>query len=173
VYSGNHSAAFGGQLTFDVLTTFADPKPTAPDRTIWIEPPLVILRSRQDSLATDLAAPIKCDQWNSMSIPLNAAGKWYRLSENRALEGLQTDRVPVSEETIRAVLSNLDSIWIRAEYLHGYDIGRLDNVMLLAPNRPASMQQQDTKADASVESAKSGERVPGATPRTSPITGAK
>lgn len=173
MFSGNRSAAFGGRLMFDVFTTFVDPKDTSPEKAMWLGSPLVILRSHNDSIATDLVSPIKYGQWNSMSIPLNASGKWYRLSQDRALEGLQTDRTPVSDDTLRAILSNLDSIWIRAEYLHGYDIGRLDNVLLVTPDYSLSGKQQSTTADSTLEPGKNGERVLDAPPQTSPISGTK
>jgi hypothetical protein len=169
MFSGNRLAAFGGQLTFDVFTAFVNPeKEVPPEKALWMEPPLVILRSRDCSIATDLTSRVKFNQWNSMTIPLNAAGKWYRLSNNRALEGLQTDRVPVSGDAIRKILSDLDTIWIRAEYLHGYDIGRLDNVLLVAPDSPVSGEQRNTSADSMLEPARRGKRVLDAAPQKQP-----
>jgi hypothetical protein len=66
-------------------------------------------------------------------VPLSSAGKWYRLTANDALEGKQTDCTPVPDDVIREVLRDLRDVWIRGEYMHGLDLGRIDNVFLVAP----------------------------------------
>ena len=109
-----------------------------------MEPPLVILQGRDYRIAADQTQRVERDKWNSLTVPLSAAGKWYRLAEKGALEGKQTDRTPVSEDVIRAVLADLREVWIRAEYMHGLDRGRLDNVLLVAPADAAEKTKPET-----------------------------
>ena len=111
---------------------------------------MVILQGRNDRIAADQQTPVTRDQWTSLSVPFSEAGKWYRLDDAGALEGKQVDRTPVSDEVIHAVLADLRSVWIRAEYMHGRDLGRMDNVFLMAA---ANVKEHtDRKAQEPVQS---------------------
>jgi hypothetical protein len=142
-YCGDRSAAFGGQLKFDVFTTIFRSMPDVPE-TMATEPPLVILEGANLRIAADQTQSVERDKWNALSVPLSTAGKWYRLAEAGALEGKQVDRTPVSEAVIRAVLSDLRDVWIRAEYMHGLDLGRLDNVLLMTPPTAVEKTKPET-----------------------------
>jgi hypothetical protein len=144
-YGGNRSAAFGGQLKFDVFTTIFQSLPNVPE-TMANEPPVVILQGRNLRIAADQTQSAQRDKWTTLTVPLSAAGKWYRLPEAIVLDGKHTDRTPVSEDVIREVLSDLREVWIRAEYMHGRDLGRLDNVMLITPAVGEEKTKQETVA---------------------------
>jgi hypothetical protein len=175
MFLGDRSAAFGGQLKFDVITSYVNSDEPLLEQMFWMELPLVILEGRKGRIATDLPAAFARDQWTTLSVPLDSRGKWYRFVGDRdSLEGKQKDRTPVSDDVIREVLADLRDMWIRAEYLRGEDTGRLDNVLFIAPDgSAASVKQRDTTTGSALESAKSGKRVPGAAPQTNPNSGEK
>ena len=125
----------------------------------------MILYGHEQVIAADLPSRIKYQQWNSVRIPLHAAGKWYRLVGTAALEGKPTDQTPVSDDVIREVLSDLRDVWIRSEYLHGDDIGRLDNVLIEAPDHSVFKTQENTTTDSVLGSVKNGKRMLDATPK--------
>jgi hypothetical protein len=141
-YSGNLEAAFGGRLHFDVFTTFATPPKYSIGQGVFMkEPPIAILGSHKNRIAVDLSFSFNADQWIAFSIPLDATGKWYRIPLGELVpEDPHYDRTPVDDKVIREVLTNLTDMWIRAEYWHGDDIGRLDNVQFVAPKSPVSKE---------------------------------
>ena len=174
MFSGDRSGAFGGQLKFDVYTSFVNPNEPLPKRLFWMEQPLVILESRKNRIATDLPSEFKRNQWTTLSVRLDATAKWYRfVGDRNSLEGKQTDRTPVSDDVVREVLSDLREMWIRAEYLRGEDYGRLDNVLFIAPNSSVSGKRQDDMTDSVLGSATGGKRVPGAAPQINVRSGTK
>jgi hypothetical protein len=132
-FSGDRSKAFGGELRFDVFATFAEPTEFTDKTMVTSEVPVAILQGARERIAVDQLQKIERDRWNTLTVPLSAAGKWYRLPENASLDGTHSDKTPVSDEVIREVLSDLRDMWIRAEHMHGRDTGRLDNVQLLVP----------------------------------------
>jgi hypothetical protein len=152
-FSGDGSALFGGQLKFDVHTTIFQPLPNVPEIPVMTspdgaKPPMVVLQGRTHRIAADQQSPIARERWTTLSVPLSGAGKWYRLGDSGALEGKQADRTPVSDDVIREVLTDLREVWIRAEYMHGRDQGRMDNVFFMTPgDREAAKGESANEPD--------------------------
>lgn len=114
LFLGNFAGAFGSQLTFDLMQRY----PGGPNQ---FDAEDVILSGGGFTVVYDTANNPVNNGWTSYSVPLSAAG--WRLN---TLSGI----APTEEQFI-AVLSNLSSLRIRAEYQTGADVGYLDNVALV------------------------------------------
>ncbi|WP_020163854.1 laminin B domain-containing protein [Methyloversatilis discipulorum] len=114
LFLGNFAGAFGSQLTFDLMQRY----PGGPNQ---FDAEDVILSGGGLTVVYDTANNPVNNGWTSYSVPLSAAG--WRLN---TLSGIAP-----TEEQFLAVLSNLSSLRIRAEYQTGADVGYLDNVALV------------------------------------------
>lgn len=114
LFLGNFAGAFGSQLTFDLMQRY----PGGPNQ---FDAEDVILSGGGLTVVYDTANNPVNNGWTSYSVPLSAAG--WRLN---TLSGIAP-----TEEQFLAVLSNLSSLRIRAEYQTGADVGHLDNVALV------------------------------------------
>lgn len=114
LFLGNFAGAFGSQLTFDLMQRY----PGGPNQ---FDAEDVILSGGGLTVVYDTANNPANNGWTSYSVPLSAAG--WRLN---TLSGIAP-----TEEQFLAVLSNLSSLRIRAEYQTGADVGHLDNVALV------------------------------------------
>ena len=114
IFLGNKSTAFGTNLTFDLQQVY-------PGGANQFNSPDVILQGAGLTLVYDTASNPANGAWTSYSVQLNASG--WRLND---LSG-----AAASGSQLVAVLSNLSSLKIRAEYQTGADTGKLDNVTLV------------------------------------------
>jgi hypothetical protein len=121
-FLGNFAGAFGSQLTFDLMQRY----PGGPNQ---FDAEDVILSGGGFTVVYDTANNPVNNGWTSYSVPLSAAG--WRLN---TLSGA----TPTDEQFL-AVLSNLSSLKIRAEYQTGADVGYLDNVALVPEPAAALM----------------------------------
>jgi Laminin B (Domain IV)/PEP-CTERM motif len=121
-YLGNQSAAFGTLLRFDLKQTFSGTPNPFNDEDL-------ILQGAGLTLAFDTASNPANGSWTSYAVPLSAGG-WRLNTLSGAL---------ASDAQILAVLGNLTSLRIRAEYQSGPDTGYLDNVVLTAVPEPSSL----------------------------------
>jgi hypothetical protein len=113
-FLGNQSAAFGTNLTFDLQQTY-------PGGANQFDSPDVILQGAGLTLVFDTAFNPANGAWTSYSVGLSGSG--WRLND---LSG-----AAASNSQLAAVLSNLNTLKIRAEYQTGADTGMLDNVSLV------------------------------------------
>lgn len=114
LFHGNFAGAFGTQLTFDLMQRY-------PGGANQFNDEDVILTGGGLTVVYDTANNPVNNGWTSYSVPLSPTG--WRLN---TLSGSAP-----TEEQFLAVLSNLSSLRIRAEYQTGADIGHLDNVALV------------------------------------------
>lgn len=114
LFHGNFAGAFGTQLTFDLMQRY----PGSPNQFNAED---VILQGGGLTVVFNTASNPANNAWTSYSVPLSATG--WRL-------GNLSGSAPTDEQFL-AVLSNLSSLKIRAEYQTGSDIGHLDNVSLV------------------------------------------
>lgn len=108
-FHGDFAAAYGKTLTFDLRQSSLDSQ----------------INDQRDVIFSGGGGLIWFDStnpgtgWTSYSISLSASAGW-----------MLDDNSPASETVIREVLSSLDEIQIRGEYISGPDTGSLDNVVL-------------------------------------------
>jgi hypothetical protein len=119
-FLGDKSAAFGTNLTFDLMQVFPGGSNQFNDRDVIIE-------GGGLALAYDTSPNPPNGAWGSYAVPLSAGG-WRLNSLSGAL---------ATDQQILSVLSSLSSLRIRAEYQTGADTGRLDNVSLVPEPRSA------------------------------------
>lgn len=122
LFHGNFAGAFGTQLTFDLMQRY-------PGGANQFNDEDVILSGGGLTVVYDTANNPVNNGWTSYSVPLSPTG--WRLN---TLSGSAP-----TEEQFLAVLSNLSSLRIRAEYQTGADIGHLDNVALVPEPTTALM----------------------------------
>lgn len=122
LFHGNFAGAFGTQLTFDLMQRY-------PGGANQFNDEDVILSGGGLTVVYDTANNPVNNGWTSYSVPLSPTG--WRLN---TLSG----SAPTDEQFL-AVLSNLSSLRIRAEYQTGADVGYLDNVALVPEPTTALM----------------------------------
>lgn len=122
LFHGNFAGAFGTQLTFDLMQRY-------PGGANQFNDEDVILTGGGLTVVYDTANNPVNNGWTSYSVPLSPTG--WRLN---TLSGSAP-----TEEQFLAVLSNLSSLRIRAEYQTGADVGYLDNVALVPEPTTALM----------------------------------
>ena len=115
-FLGNQLSAYGTNLTFDLRQSSTDNQRDAVD---------VFLRGEDLELRFDTSINPGTD-WTSYSVPLSAGQGWT-----------VTDAGDATAEQIQTVLSSLDSLRIRGEFISGPDTGDMDNVVLVP--EPASL----------------------------------
>ena len=114
LFHGNRISALGSDLTFDLMQVY-------PGSANQFNSEDVILQGSGLTIVYNTATNPGNSTWTSYSVPLSAAGwKLNTLSGN-----------DVTNEQFVAVLSNLSTLKIRAEYQTGADVGHLDNVSLV------------------------------------------
>lgn len=114
-YLGNRSDAYGGTLEFDLQQSSGNNQLTGTED--------VVLVGANIELVMDFGAnPAVAPAWRHYSVLLTEEGGW-RIG---SLTG-----PPPSPEQFRAVLSNLDSLRICADFRNGMETVALDNVVLL------------------------------------------
>jgi hypothetical protein len=122
LFLGNFAGAFGSQLTFDLMQRY-------PGGANQFNDEDVILTGSGLTVVYDTANNPANNSWTSYAVPLSPTG--WRL--NNLAGSTPTD------EQFLAVLSNLSSLKIRAEYQTGADVGYLDNVALVPEPTTALM----------------------------------
>jgi len=123
-FLGNQSAAYGGTLSYNLQQSTAD-RPSSGDI------PEVLLSNPTTTLAFDLpnsSNPAVTPQWSAYTFVLLASAGWFDFDTN----------LPATEAQMKAVLSNLTDLEIRAEYSAARDVDGLDNVVLASVPEPAS-----------------------------------
>lgn len=121
-FLGNQAGAFGTNLTFDLQQVY-------PGAANPFDDDDVVLTGGGLTLVYDTAVNPPNGAWASYAVPLSGGG-WRVGSSTGAL---------ATDQQIQAVLSNLSSLLIRAEYQTGADTGYLDNVSLVPEPAPALM----------------------------------
>ena len=119
-FLGNQGAAAGSLLTFDLMQVY-------PGGADQFNSPDVVLKGAGLTLAFDTSPNPANGGWTSYAVPLSA-GAWHLNTLGGAL---------ATPTQMAAVLADLASLAIRAEYQTGPDVGHLDNVVLVP--EPASM----------------------------------
>ena len=116
-FTGEKSDYFGGELTFDLYQSTRSSQFNAQD---------VILEGPEMSLSYDVGGTETHPEtdWTSYSVPLAVADGWTTGS---------TSGEPATEEQFESVLSDLQGLAIRGEYVSGSDTGYLDNPTLVPP----------------------------------------
>ena len=137
-FEGRKADSYGGKLSFDLRQS---------ERDIQYDEDDVILKGAGTTLVFD-AKNNPGTRWTQYTVELSEGAGWKVSGSGK----------PASEEQIRAVLSNLDRLAIRAEYRWGPDTDDLDNVVLEAKSDeapddepPASDAPSDDKPPASDE----------------------
>lgn len=108
---GNKSGYYGGSLTYDILIRFSDA----------VVYPAVVLNGGTFSLYYDAPAP-QLNTWTTLTVPLTEVG--WRVSGGST---------PATETQMRAVLANLQGIYLYTEWHTGPDDTSVDNVVLAGP----------------------------------------
>jgi hypothetical protein len=111
-FEGRKADSYGGKLSFDLRQS---------ERDIQYDEDDVILKGAGTTLVFD-AKNNPGTRWTQYTVELSEGAGWKVSGSGK----------PASEEQIRAVLSNLDRLAIRAEYRWGPDTDDLDNVVLEA-----------------------------------------
>ena len=122
LFHGNFAGALGSLLTFDLMQRY-------PGGANQFNDEDVILSGSGLTVVYDTANNPANNGWTSYAVPLSPTG--WRLN---TLSG----SAPTDEQFL-AVLSNLSSLKIRAEYQTGADVGYLDNVALVPEPTTALM----------------------------------
>jgi hypothetical protein len=130
-FEGGKADSYGGELSFDLRQSESD---------IQYDEDHVILKGAGTTLVFD-AKNNPGTGWTQYTVELSEGAGWKVSGSGK----------PASEEQIRAVLSDLDRLRIRAEYRWGPDTDHLDNVVLEAPDDkpPASDEAPDDEPPAS------------------------
>ncbi len=113
-FRGDKSAAFGTNLTFDLMQVYPGGSNQFDDRDVVIE-------GGGLAIAYDTSPNPPNGAWASYAVPLSAGG--WRLN---SLSG-----AVATNQQILTVLSSVTLLRIRAEFQTGADTGRLDNVSLV------------------------------------------
>ncbi|MFC7156938.1 alkaline phosphatase D family protein [Halomarina halobia] len=118
-FLGDRAAFYGGTLSFDL-------RQEQTDRQFDAEPTEggdVLLVSGERKLVYEFRGPDATPgtEWTSFEVPLTADAPWIDLASEEPL---------ATEDTLRAVLEDLEVIRIRGEYRGGDDRSYLDNVVL-------------------------------------------
>jgi Laminin B (Domain IV) len=113
-FLGDKSAAFGTDLTFDLMQVYPGGSNQFNDRD-------VVIVGGGLTITYDTSSNPPNGAWGSYAVPLSAGG--WRLN---SLSG-----AVATDQQIVHVLSGITALMIRAEFQTGADTGRLDNVRLV------------------------------------------
>ena len=132
-FAGDLSAAFGGTLSFTqrwgTLTPGGDLTENSAPNVMFYG---LDATGQKIAIINFIPASLTRDEEHPFSQPLNTNGGWYWVDEF-------TPFVPSGEltlatdEQIKQVLANVQSLYILGEFYTGSDRGYLDNVVLTAP----------------------------------------
>ena len=115
-FHGDHSAAYGTSLTFDLRQSY----PGSPNQ---FDDSDVILTGGGLTLVFDTPVNPANNSWTSYSVLLNDLSGWH----------VSTLAGPLATQAqIQAALANITDLEIRAEYQTGPDTDSLDNVFLFS-----------------------------------------
>jgi len=117
-FHGDHSAAYGTSLTFDLRQSY----PGSPNQ---FDDSDVILTSGGLTLVFNTPVNPSNNSWTSYDIFLNDLSGWHVSTLLGAL---------ATQAQIQATLANITDFRIRAEYQAGPDTDSLDNVFLFSPS---------------------------------------
>src|SRR5437763_2696652 len=117
-FHGDHSAAYGTSLTFDLRQSY----PGSPNQ---FDDSDVILTSGGLTLVFNTPVNPSNNSWTSYDIFLNDLSGWHVSTLLGAL---------ATQAQIQATLANVTDFRIRAEYQPGPDTDSLDNVFLFSPS---------------------------------------
>lgn len=124
-FTGDQSASFGKNLSFDLAQNNLDSQFDADD---------ILILGENLTLALDL--PVNPGiNWTSYSVKLDTSENWMietYLSGNEA-----------TEADIQEVLTNVTAIRIRGEFVSGPDVGSLDNVILESASMSVSSFEEN------------------------------
>jgi hypothetical protein len=114
-WHGNWSTAYGGTLSYDVVSIAGD----------WVMTDIYLAGNGLTlSFRFNTNPP---PQWKTYSVKLDATAGWQ-------FGMLYTETGPLAtEQQIRSVLANVTDLRIREEYVWGADDSGLDNVVLTSP----------------------------------------
>ncbi len=108
-FLGNHSDAYGGQLTYDIFVRYTD----------GVDYPAVVINAGTFSLFYVTASP-PLETWQSRVIPLTETGWRYNSRTG-----------PVATEAqMRAALANIVGLYIFTEWRTGPDDTSVDNISI-------------------------------------------
>ncbi len=125
-FEGDKASAYGGKLSFDLRQS---------DRDIQFEEGDVVLEGGGTTLVYD-TEDNPGTGWTQYEVELSEGG-WKVAGSGRS----------ASKQQMRAVLSNLDRLAIRAEYRTGPDTDDLDNVVLETKSDESSDEKDGESAD--------------------------
>jgi Laminin B (Domain IV)/VPDSG-CTERM motif len=120
-FHGDHSAAYGTSLTFDLRQSY----PGSPNQ---FDDSDVILTGGGLTLVFDTPVNPSNNSWTSYNVLLNDSSGWHVSTLSGAL---------ATQAQIQTTLANITDLSIRAEYQTGPDTDSLDNVFLFS--RPSSI----------------------------------
>ncbi|HEY3242457.1 MAG TPA: laminin B domain-containing protein [Phycisphaerae bacterium] len=121
-FLGDLSLAYGGALEFDLQQSATNNQYHGVD---------VILQGAGLNLPLETSGnPYQAPAWTHYRVNLIESGSWRVGS----LAG-----APPTAEQFQAVLANLSSLQLRAEYRSGADVDGLDNVVVTPPHPPGDL----------------------------------
>ena len=115
-FHGDHSAAYGTSLTFDLRQSY----PGSPDQFDTSD---VILSGSGLTLVFDIPMNPANNAWTSYNVLFNDLSGWHVFDLSGPL---------ATQSQIQATLANITDLEIRAEYQTGPDTDSLDNVFLFS-----------------------------------------
>jgi len=133
MFLGNQEPAYGTDLTFDLRANGSG--------SGWpFIPELVLVGDAGRVLVAKFNVVNVTTEWQSFSLPLEAVAGWYLDDPDSG--------PPASEGDLRAVLADLEALYICADYVNGNETIWLDNVVLRG-TRPGDLDHdgQVTIAD--------------------------
>lgn len=131
-FEGRKADSYGGKLSFDLRQS---------ERDIQFDEDDVILKGAGTTLVYD-AKSNPGTRWTHYTVELSEGAGWKVSGSGKS----------ASEQQIRAALSNLDRLAIRAEYRTGPDTDDLDNVVLEAKSDEPSEDEPRASDEPSEES---------------------
>jgi len=124
-YLGDHSAAYGEVLEYDLMTTVSSSPFEEFD---------VVLSGNGQVVAYDAAPTPVANIWTTYRIRLTETSGWRLLdSENQAWSKDFANATRPTQAQFKAILGALTRLRIRGEFQNGADSGSLDNVKLGVP----------------------------------------
>lgn len=118
---GDMSGLYGNTISYDILGITGNQTSISPRADI-------MLTGAGLQIGLNISTQPIVGQWTSWSGLVDASSGWEYVNStaNGSLNGVQ-----VSESDIRAVLENLDGLFIRGEYTNGGDSAAIDNVSIV------------------------------------------
>ncbi len=118
-FHGDRSRAYRSHLAFDLLIRYIG-KPE--NKSMSKRTDAVVITGGGKSIAAGVPVLPKLNEWTHYNIPLCGLGHWRRVD--------RPGSPPASEQDILDVLSDINDLRIRGEFMGGKDTAGLDNVVL-------------------------------------------